>query len=110
MSNSVAPKSHRTPEFEPLLVKHGTAQRMLDCGPVYYWTTLVKPGKIIVVGKGKGGRAYVPSIKSHVEQLVQDAPAVRATLLPPGVRKADGVRVRRAEPRRKKANEEIAVE
>jgi hypothetical protein len=113
MSNAFAPfgfaESHR--ELEPLLAKHAEGQRMLGCGSAHYWR-LVKERKIIAVGKGRASRILVPSIRAYVAELVENAPAVRATLLLPGTRK-DGVRVRRAtaarivdvaEPRRNKAH------
>jgi hypothetical protein len=56
-------------EPEPLLVKHQKVQRALDVGSSYYWGTLVKSGKIEVVGSGKESRAVWDSVKRHYAEL-----------------------------------------
>jgi len=64
-------------EPEPLLVTHRGGQRALGVGPSHYWG-LVRAGKIQVVGKGKAGRAFWPSIKGYVNELVTEAQKAKA--------------------------------
>lgn len=59
-------------EIEPLLVKHKTAQNLLDCGQTYYWG-LVKKGEIETVGEGKAGRAVFASLQRHVQKRRETA-------------------------------------
>ncbi len=62
---------------ERLLGKHATAQRMIDDGPSHYWG-LVRKGKILVVGRGRASRVYLPSVRAYVAELVAQAEAKRA--------------------------------
>jgi hypothetical protein len=57
-----------TGAIEQLLIKHKKAQVILDVGPTYYWGTLVKDGKIEVVGSKKAGRAVYSSVRRYVEE------------------------------------------
>jgi hypothetical protein len=93
--------------LEPLLIKHAEAMRMIGCKVSRYWG-LVRKGKIIVVEKGRAGRAYVPSVRAYVEQLLaeaQNAMAASGGRLDP--QKSAEMRARWAA---KKAHSEIAAE
>jgi hypothetical protein len=48
-----------------LLVRHKHAQQLLDCSPSFYWS-LVRKGKITVVGNGRAGRADYASVTAYV--------------------------------------------
>jgi hypothetical protein len=55
-----------------LLIRHKDGQRIIACGASHYWS-LVRAGKIEVVGRGKGSRGYLPSILKYVDELLAEA-------------------------------------
>ena len=59
------------PNFEPLLVKHAVARRAIGVGQSYYWR-LVRKGRIQTVGKLKAGRAVWSSVRSYVDELINE--------------------------------------
>jgi hypothetical protein len=59
---------------EPLFVRHKIGQRALAIGESFYWS-LVRDGKITVVGRGKTSRASWQSIKDYAAKLLAEAEA-----------------------------------
>jgi hypothetical protein len=62
---------------QQLLAKHKRGRQIIDCSNSHYWG-LVRAGKIIVVGKGRGSRAYLPSILRYVDELLAEAKSGKA--------------------------------
>jgi hypothetical protein len=65
-------------EDDPLFIPNPQAMRTLGCGASKYWGDYVMNGKVIVVGTGKGSRAYHPSVATLAEELVDEAKAAIA--------------------------------
>ena len=61
------------PEGAPpqLLARHKQGQQIIGYGKSHYWR-LVRTGKILVVGKGRASRAYLPSITKYVDELLAE--------------------------------------
>lgn len=64
-------------EIDPLLIRHGDAQKILGLGQSRYFK-LIREKKIVVVGRGRMARAYYPSIQNYVAGLLAEAAARKA--------------------------------
>ena len=67
-------------EDDPLFIPNAEAMWMLSCGPSKYWGHYVRNGKVIVVGSGKGSRAYHPSVRACAKEEVAEAKAARGAV------------------------------
>jgi hypothetical protein len=59
---------------EPIFIKNALGKKLLGCGDSYY-RALARKKKIIIVGKGRGSRTYLPSIKAYAAELLAEAAA-----------------------------------
>jgi hypothetical protein len=57
---------------QQLLVTHKHGRQLLDCSNTHYWA-LVRKRKITIAGRGRAGRAYLPSILAYVDELLAEA-------------------------------------
>jgi hypothetical protein len=62
---------------EPWFVKNDHAMKLLAVRPSYYWG-LVRQRKIIVVGKGRGSRASLSSLRAYAAELLAEATSGKA--------------------------------
>jgi hypothetical protein len=110
LAHIIAQRSNAMPKdnkLEPLLIKHADAMQLIGCKVSFYWA-LVRTGQITVVGKGHAGRAYVPSVRAYVEQLLAEAQSAMAAN--GGRRNLQRSAQMRAIWATKKANQGIAAE
>jgi hypothetical protein len=57
---------------EPLFMRNGMAMQFLAIRTSTYWK-LVREREIVVVGKGRSSRAYIPSLKRYAAKLLAEA-------------------------------------
>jgi hypothetical protein len=63
-----------TEGIEPLLLRHGDAQRVLGLGASAYFK-LIREKKLTVVGRGRMARCYYPSIRDYVSRMLAEKAA-----------------------------------
>jgi hypothetical protein len=65
------------PVLEPFLVRHADAQKLLGLGASAYYK-LIREHKLTVVGRGRMGRCYYPSIRDYVARMLAEATVGKA--------------------------------